>query len=451
MKQFLTLKKWMILFICSVCVSFTFAQKYTGLTALASDGTTAATMLDNNFGTRWQDASNKDTAWVVVNLGSVKNVNSIKVYWENANAKAYKISFSTDNVNFVNELSYTNMAANNRTDIISGLNVDCQYIKMQGVTRQLPYGYSIYEFEVYPAYTPVLTSLSLTPATSTAQIGVSKQLTVNGLDQLGNAITLTNATTWSVDGSGATVDATGLFTGFSKGLYTITATNSGISKTATVEILPVEPNISIVSGVVASASSGTASAAIDNNNGTRWESLFTDPQWIMVDLGLKKHITDMIISWEAANAKDYIIEVSNNGTDWTTIVTKTAMASGSRTDRLYDINVDAQYVRLTGTARNLAYGYSIWEFKIFGNDSVATALNDVYQQSALVLYPNPASEKVILATEIRKASFYTLQGQLKTTISNQSVVLLDNFAKGVYLVKTTDLHGNIQSTKLEIR
>ena len=115
-------------------------------------------MFDNNLSTRWQDASNVNNASFIVDLGSVKVVNTIKIFWENANAKDYKLSFSTDKTNFTGELSFTNMAAGGRTDAITVSNVNCRYIKFQGVTRALNYGYSIYEFEVYPSDPSVFSS-----------------------------------------------------------------------------------------------------------------------------------------------------------------------------------------------------------------------------------------------------------------------------------------------------
>jgi hypothetical protein len=449
MKHFTNFKGLFLLIAFTAISLFSFGQKYTGLTAAASDGSTPTVIFDGNYGSRWQDASNLDNASFVVNLGSIKNVNSIKIYWEGANAKDYKLSFSTDNVNFTGELSYNGLVTGARTDLINGLNVDCQYIKFQGVTRQLPYGYSIYEFEVYPAVTPVLTSLAITPATSTIILGATKQLAVAGLDQLGNGFTLTGTTIWSVDGTGASVDATGLFSSTKKGLFTVTASNSGINKTTTIDVLPTNPNLSI--GKIATASSGTASQAIDNNTGTRWESAFTDPQWIMIDLGVKKNISDIIISWEGANAKDYSIETSINGTDWTTLVTNIGMAANARTDRMYDFNVDAQYVRLTGTARNLIYGYSIWEFQIYGTTSLGTALSTPSANNMISVYPNPATNAINFSCELTKAEFYTLQGQLVQSVYNKKSVDVSAFSKGLYLVRMTDKTGVQNSSKLEIR
>ena len=455
MKHFTRFKSIYLLLVFTTLSLFSFGQKYTGLTATASDGTHPTGIFDGNLtGIGWQDATNLDNAWIVIDLGSIKNVNSIKIYWEAANAKDYKMSFSTDNSTFTGELSYTGLAAGNRTDLISGLNIDCRYIKMQGVTRQLPYGYAMFEFEVYPAVTPALTSLSVTPTTSSILLGATKQLTCTGLDQLGNAIAFTNTTTWSVDGTGASVDATGLFSSTSKGFYTVTATNTSISKTATIEVLPVNANLSIATGVSATATASSpatgnvASFAFDNNGGTRWETATTDPQWIMVNLGGRKTISDIIITWEFASGKDYVIEGSLNGTDWTPMLSKTNLAAGARTDRWYDINKDAQYVRLTGTARTSGYGYSIWEFKIYGTTSLGTSVSNPTADNALSVYPNPASDYIYPAANknYTHVTVYSLSGQMVksgTNFSRNSALRISDLAAGNYIVKLVDEDGNI--------
>lgn len=131
-------------------ISFSvYGQKYSGLTAVASDNKPTAAMFDNNMNSRWQDGSNLNTAWFVVDLGTVNTINTIKIFWENANAKSYSLSFSNDNITFSEELTYSNVASGARTDLISLANPSYRYIKFQGITRALNYGYSIYEFEVY--------------------------------------------------------------------------------------------------------------------------------------------------------------------------------------------------------------------------------------------------------------------------------------------------------------
>src|ERR1022692_825940 len=65
-----------------------------------------------------------------------------------------------------------------------------------------------------------------------------------------------------------------------------------------------------------------ASNAVDGNLSTRWSSAFSDPQWLQVDLGGVQ-----------------TIPVSGSG----------------------------RYVRMYGTQRATGYGYSLWEFQVYGS------------------------------------------------------------------------------------
>ncbi|MFJ3973201.1 discoidin domain-containing protein, partial [Streptomyces parvus] len=109
---------------------------------------------------------------------------------------------------------------------------------------------------------------------------------------------------------------------------------------------------------------GTAAGnAVDGDGGTRWSSAFADPQWIRIDLGSPAALSRVELAWEAAHAKSYRIELSTDGDDWTTAYSTTTSAGG---DETLSISGDARYVRLTGTERATGYGYSLWEFKVFG-------------------------------------------------------------------------------------
>ncbi|MEU7737568.1 discoidin domain-containing protein, partial [Streptomyces griseus] len=109
---------------------------------------------------------------------------------------------------------------------------------------------------------------------------------------------------------------------------------------------------------------GTAAGnAVDGDGGTRWSSASADPQWIRIDLGSPATLSRVELAWEAAHAKSYRIELSTNGNDWTTAYSTTTSAGGNET---LTVSGDARYVRLTGTERATGYGYSLWEFKVFG-------------------------------------------------------------------------------------
>ncbi|AGL17043.1 beta-1,3-glucanase family protein [Actinoplanes sp. N902-109] len=116
--------------------------------------------------------------------------------------------------------------------------------------------------------------------------------------------------------------------------------------------------------------SGTpASAAVDGNTGTRWSSAFADPQWLQVDLGATATITSVTLTWEAAYAKAYQIQTSADGTSWTTVYSTTTGAGGVQN---LTVSGSGRYVRLYGTQRATAYGYSLWEFQVFGTGGGTT-------------------------------------------------------------------------------
>jgi len=107
-----------------------------------------------------------------------------------------------------------------------------------------------------------------------------------------------------------------------------------------------------------------AGNAVDGNTGTRWSSAFADPQWIQVDLGQSATITQVVLNWEAAYARSFQLQVSDNGSTWTNVYTTTAGTGGVQT---LNLTGTGRYVRLNGTERATAYGYSLWEFQVYGS------------------------------------------------------------------------------------
>ena len=55
------------------------------------------------------------------------------------------------------------------------------------------------------------------------------------------------------------------------------------------------------------------------NTTTRWSSAFSDPQWLQVDLGANEYVCRIGLNWEAAYAKAYQIQISQDGTNWTDV------------------------------------------------------------------------------------------------------------------------------------
>ncbi|MCB2406506.1 Ig-like domain-containing protein [Hymenobacter lucidus] len=104
--------------------------------------------------------------------------------------------------------------------------------------------------------------------------------------------------------------------------------------------------------------------AVDGNAATRWASAFADPQWLYVDLGARYNVSRVKLSWEAAYGKDYVVQVSDNATAWTTV--KTVTGNTTLTNDHTGLSGAGRYVRIYGTARGTTYGYSLYELEVYG-------------------------------------------------------------------------------------
>ncbi|MFG2603555.1 discoidin domain-containing protein [Streptomyces sp. NPDC048514] len=109
-----------------------------------------------------------------------------------------------------------------------------------------------------------------------------------------------------------------------------------------------------------------AAGAVDGNTGTRWSSAATDDQWLQVDLGATASVTQVVLNWEAAYGKDYKVQISKDGTGWTDLKAVTGGDGGVDT---LDVSGQGRYVRMLGVHRATSYGYSLWEFQVFGSTS----------------------------------------------------------------------------------
>ena len=113
-----------------------------------------------------------------------------------------------------------------------------------------------------------------------------------------------------------------------------------------------------------------ASAAVDGNTGTRWSSAFSDPQWIQVDLGATANVTQVVLNWEAAFARSFQIQTAPAATGpFTTIFSTSTGAGGIQT---IPVTGSGRFVRMNGTVRATQFGYSLWEFQVFGTFAATT-------------------------------------------------------------------------------
>jgi hypothetical protein len=133
---------------------------------------------------------------------------------------------------------------------------------------------------------------------------------------------------------------------------------------------PVPQNLASNKPVVASSIEPNATTSVvaanvtDGSYTTRWSSAFSDQQWVYVDLGANYDINRVKITWEAAYATAYQVEVSTNTNDWTPV--KSVTGNTTLVNDLTGLTGNGRYVRINCATRATAYGYSIFELEVYG-------------------------------------------------------------------------------------
>jgi hypothetical protein len=152
--------------------------------------------------------------------------------------------------------------------------------------------------------------------------------------------------------------------------------------------IPTGPNLALNQPTAESAGENDANLgpafAVDGNLATRWSSAAADIEWISVDLGTAQTINQVILNWEAAYGLMYQIQVSNDALTWKPAFTQNAGQGG--VENITFAPVSARFVRMYGTKRATAYGYSLLEFEIYGPTTATgpTIVTEPMNQSATV-------------------------------------------------------------------
>ena len=167
-----------------------------------------------------------------------------------------------------------------------------------------------------------------------------------------------------------------------------------------------------------------------NDQQSRWVSnRKSNDEWIYVDLQDNYYISKIVLNWEGACGKEYKLQVSNDGENWTDITHVTDGKKGI-TEFNYGEPATGRYVRMLGIQPVGEYGYSLWEFEVYGvslkgdlkayydeNKNIDTSL---YTPASVSKYQE-ALENVIAVYKNKKATpeeILNAKEQLKNAIDS---------------------------------
>jgi beta-galactosidase len=342
--------------------------------------------VDGDLTTRWS-SSFVDPSWIEVDLGSPLLIDKVVLYWQAAYGTQYQIQVSNDEQTWTPV--YTQTAGQGGVETLTFPAVIDRYIRMYGTARATQYGYSLFEFQVYGADVPAVVT---PPASQMVAAGATATFNVvAGGDGPFAYQWLRNGV--AIPGATATSYTTAvLMSGDSGSIFTVNISNAGGTTTSPQAVLtvnssaPTGPNLALNRTATESAGQNDATLgpnfAVDGNLTTRWSSAFVDPSWITVDLGTAQTINQVMLYWEAAYATQYQIQVSNDAHNWTSVFTQPTGQGG--VENITFVPVSARYVRMYGTARATQYGYSLYEFQVYGPSTAPTITVQPANQSAKV-------------------------------------------------------------------
>jgi endoglucanase Acf2 len=240
---------------------------------------------------------------------------------------------------------------------------------------------------------PVLASAAISPVVRYVEKGQPVTFTLPMTDQFGNDFHA--PVQWTITRDGKAVATDSVLSVDEVGIYTVTAASQGKKFSQEVYVTPSLRNVAEGKTAVSSSeeNAGTATAnAVYGVAGSRWGSQHTDDQWIYVDLGENTYISRVKFLWETAHAASYILQIAPDsaatedftgsyitGTKtvkvvadsaWTTVGTVTDCAGGTDNQT---VNATGRYIRMRGLTRATDYGYSLYEFQVYGIPSSFSA------------------------------------------------------------------------------
>jgi hypothetical protein len=167
-------------------------EKPTTASTVENDGHLAEYATDGDSSTRWSSLY-QDNEWLQVDLGQSYDVQTIKLYWEDAYAEAYSVDVSFDGHSW-KTIYEENSGDGGLDSLFFDQPVPARFVRMNGVERATEWGFSLYEMEVYgleSGQQPPQITLTSPNETSVFEVGQSSELSADLLPGSGENLTVT--------------------------------------------------------------------------------------------------------------------------------------------------------------------------------------------------------------------------------------------------------------------
>ncbi len=121
--------------------------KASSVVTVGGESYPAANAVDGNPATRWSSEFS-DPQWIAIDLGEPQRIARVELAWEGAYGKAYCIEVSAEGQTWT-EVFKTD-SGKGGLDTIRFKPTEARWVRVRGSERGTPYGYSLWEFCVFP-------------------------------------------------------------------------------------------------------------------------------------------------------------------------------------------------------------------------------------------------------------------------------------------------------------
>lgn len=366
--------------------------------------------VDDKLGTRWESkTSDGDNQWFYVDLEKETVIDHLKIVWEGAYGKHYKIHVANEitaemalkltDDDKTNDFAtgWTEIAEINKT--LSGFPasetiavsttdvVTARYVAVELIERGSTYGFSFWEFGVYdmPEEVAKLSSIEITADKLEGSAADTYTLGYKFFDQYKMNYILTaeeNASRQMIVSEGAAIDGDKI-TVSSRGTYTVKMKIGDIeSNELKIEAKAEGANLALKKDIVfATEGSKNPENAVDGNLGSLWVT--DEPSGVenheydavlVVDLGDVYDVNCIHTSFEGASSADYTITFSTDNVTFSDPVPAFTVTNGIGMTKRHDWltseeAVKTRYVKFHSTRAATQYGTKLYELEVYTNSA----------------------------------------------------------------------------------